>query len=182
MQRSLRGSPLVLLVILLCSCGDPHALAHKQGRVIALSLKVIYEAQFMYKGDYKKDGAKEFAQSVRDLYYGPTSSSGNIELIEKSIADADATVTNPTPSRGYLYKILKGDKEGSYVDPNGKMTYGYAIIAYPAKYEVGLECFLSSSKHGTFSKDCGPDTRKICEEMTVFNPDDTWSRCEEGPP
>jgi len=84
------------------------------------------------------------------------------------------------PYRGYYYKILM--KQGAaapggeleYV-VKGKMIGGFALVAYPAQYRnSGVMTFIVSHAGVVFQKDLGPDTAKLAEHMTSFNPDKTW--------
>jgi DUF2950 family protein len=89
-----------------------------------------------------------------------------------------------SPYHGYYYKILTRQGPAAtggavnYV-VNGKMIGGFALAAYPAEYRnSGVMTFIVSH-HGTvFQKDLGPDTEKIAEAMTSFNPDKTWTKVD----
>ena len=85
-----------------------------------------------------------------------------------------------SPYHGYFYKILT--KQGpaalggavNYV-VDGKMIGGFALVAYPAEYRNSGVMTLIVDHFGTvFQKDLGPDTARIAEAMTAFNPDHTW--------
>jgi hypothetical protein len=57
------------------------------------------------------------------------------------------------------------------------MIGGFALVAYPAKYRnSGVMTFLVNYTGTVFQKDLGPNTAKIAEAMTSFNPDKTWIR------
>jgi Protein of unknown function (DUF2950) len=85
------------------------------------------------------------------------------------------------PFHGYLYRILtkQGDQvqEGArdYV-VDGKMTGGFAILAYPAEYAVsGVMSFLIDQEGTVLEKDFGDKTSEVAKAMTEFNPDGTWA-------
>jgi hypothetical protein len=59
---------------------------------------------------------------------------------------------------------------------NGKMTGGFAYVAYPAKYgETGIQTFIINQNGVVFEKDLGKDTGNVAKTMTGFNPDKTWA-------
>jgi hypothetical protein len=82
---------------------------------------------------------------------------------------------------GYHYKILTGqgknaqDGAFSYID-KGKMTGGFAMIAYPAKYDVsGVMTFQVNNQGVVYQKDLGPKTESRARAVKLFNPDKSWS-------
>ncbi len=84
------------------------------------------------------------------------------------------------PYQGYVYRILlaQGDDahggERAYV-VDGKMTGGFALIAWPAKYDSsGVMTFLVNQTGVLYEKDLGPDTTKIATQIDAFDPDETW--------
>jgi hypothetical protein len=89
-----------------------------------------------------------------------------------------------SPYHGYYYKILTRQGPAApagavdYV-VKGKMIGGFALVAYPDEYRnSGVMTFIVSH-HGTvFQKDLGPDTEKIAEAMTSFNPDKSWTKVD----
>jgi hypothetical protein len=86
----------------------------------------------------------------------------------------------PTPFHGYYYRILtaqgphaRGGAEDYIKD--GRMTGGFAIVAYPAEYGAsGVMSFLIS-RHGTvYQSDLGAATEQTAKAMTAFDPDSSW--------
>ena len=89
------------------------------------------------------------------------------------------------PFYGYYFVML--DKQGpdakggakNYI-VNGKMTSGFAVVAYPAKYgESGVTTFIINHDGVTFQKDLGKTTEEIASAMTEFNPDQSWHVVEQ---
>ena len=85
------------------------------------------------------------------------------------------------PYYGYYYRRLDNqgpDAKGGakpYV-VSGKMTGGFAYLAYPAKYgESGIKTFLIDQDQVVYEKDLGKDTANVAKAMTGFNPDSTWT-------
>lgn len=101
------------------------------------------------------------------------------------VADAEAAGYEQGtrhPFHGYYYRILKGQgahARGGAQDyvVDGKMTAGFAILAYPVEYGAsGVMSFLVS-RHGTvFQKDLGGATTDTARAMTVFDADSSWTR------
>jgi hypothetical protein len=84
------------------------------------------------------------------------------------------------PFHGYYYRILKAqgpDAPGSaksYV-VDGKMTGGFAFLAYPAEYRnSGVMTFVVNLNGVVYEKDMGPKTADLAKAMTAINPDKTW--------
>jgi hypothetical protein len=61
----------------------------------------------------------------------------------------------------------------------GKMTGGFAFIAYPAEYRSsGVMTFIVDEAGAIYEKDLGPNTTKLAETMTAYDPDSTWHQAE----
>jgi hypothetical protein len=88
----------------------------------------------------------------------------------------------PAPYRGYYYKILKGqgpNAPGGAVDyvVNGHMVAGFALVAFPARYNVsGIMTFMVNQDGLVYQKDLGSKTVQIGKSMTLFDPDRSWSK------
>jgi hypothetical protein len=84
------------------------------------------------------------------------------------------------PFHGYLYRILKaqgpqapGGKKSYLRD--GRMTEGFALVAYPAEYgSSGIMTFVVNQQGVVFQKDLGRRTAEIAGAMTAYDPDDSW--------
>jgi len=90
----------------------------------------------------------------------------------------------PIPYRGYYYLILtRQGKNGpssakSYI-VNGKMTEGFAFVAYPAEYRSsGVMTFIVSQDGVVYEKDLGKKTDVLAKSMKEFNPSG-WQTAEE---
>ncbi len=91
-----------------------------------------------------------------------------------------------TPYRGYYFHVLtlQGNNAPggakSYL-ANGKMTEGFAFVAYPAEYRVsGVMTFIVGSDGVVYEKDLGKETSVLAKAMKKYNPDSTWHKAE-GP-
>jgi hypothetical protein len=91
----------------------------------------------------------------------------------------------PTPYRGYYYLILtRQGKNGpggakSYI-VNGKMSGGFAFVAYPAEYRSsGVMTFLVNEDGVVYEKDLGKKTDVLAKAMKEYDPNSSWQKSEE---
>jgi hypothetical protein len=85
-----------------------------------------------------------------------------------------------TAFHGYYFRMLKGQSDKApggakdYV-VNGKMTGGFALVAYPAEYgNSGIMTFMISQDGVLLQKDLGKTTTETATAMSVFDPDSSW--------
>jgi len=85
------------------------------------------------------------------------------------------------PFYGYYFRRLDGQGSNAqggaklYV-VNGKLTGGFAYVAYPAKYDVtGVKTFVINQDKVVYEKNLGKDTANVAKSLTEFNPDNTWT-------
>jgi hypothetical protein len=149
------------------------------------------EAQMMYaQKDRNGDGILDYAQHILS---GPGKKDGlyfegeSDQLVPKSFGDAAAVMLaaqgkKAQPYHGYFFHILKAQgpaAEGGAMDyvVKGKMMGGFALVAWPAEYEVsGVKTFIVSHHGVVFEKDLGPATNSLARQMTRFNPDKGWKK------
>ena len=142
--------------------------------------KTFASAEDTYRRvDYDGDGVLEYATSLQGLY-----GSGSINLVDRAFANAEAG-PNATPKAGYFFKVLTAQGPHapggvrSYLDANGDMTVGYALLAFPAAWDqTGRDSYIISGSGTIYQKDLGTDTSKIAGQITAFDPDTTWSATE----
>ena len=91
----------------------------------------------------------------------------------------------PIPYRGYYYRILTHQgKNGSggaknYI-VNGKMTGGFAFVAYPAEYRSsGVMTFIVNEDGVVYQKDLGKKTDVRAKSIKEYNPDSSWQKPTE---
>lgn len=147
------------------------------------SVLTYHDAQIDYASvDRDGDGALEYAQKIfsttgkHDGLYWPDDDSRQISplgpLFGKTIAGEDW--------HGYRFRILDGQGPsapgGAYSYFIGdKMSRGFALIAWPAKYDdTGVMSFMISHEGQVFEKDLGPSGDKLAHAMKRFDPDDSW--------
>jgi hypothetical protein len=64
----------------------------------------------------------------------------------------------------------------SYIE-NGDMSGGFALLAFPAKYESsGVMTFVISQDDIVYEKDLGPETSTLAARIAEYNPDGSWSQ------
>jgi ABC-type cobalt transport system substrate-binding protein len=179
--------------------GREEMLNRRVGRneLSAIQVCLAYvEAQREYAStDREQDGIIQYAQKVMSDPYRRNGlywevGEGEIESpLGPFIAQAAQggyikKGDKPIPYHGYYYKILKGQGKSapggafSYVI-NGHMVAGFALVAWPAEYEVsGVMTFIVNQNGTVYQKDLGPKTEAIVKTMTLYNPDRTWKRAQ----
>ena len=88
------------------------------------------------------------------------------------------------PFNGYMFRILTsqgqhapGGAKNYIVD--GKMSAGFAFVAYPVEYRSsGVMTFIVDESGTVYEKDLGPNTTKLAQAMTAYDPDSTWHKAE----
>jgi hypothetical protein len=166
--------------------GNAEVRARRIGRNELAALQSVltyHDAQMDYASmDRDGDGALEYAQKIfstagkHDGLYWADDDSGQISplgpLFGKTIAGEDW--------HGYHFRILEGQGPsapgGAYSYLIGdKMSRGFALIAWPTKYDdTGVMSFMISHEGQVFEKDLGPGGEKLAQSMKRFDPDDSW--------
>jgi hypothetical protein len=61
-------------------------------------------------------------------------------------------------------------------EENGKLTKGFALVAWPARYgESGIKTFVVDKLGIVFEKDLGPQTDTLAPAMVAYDPDRSWN-------
>jgi hypothetical protein len=163
-----------------------------RNELAAMQVVLAYvDAQKEYAArDWDGDGVKSYA--MRAL-----SSPGKHDgLYWVSLPDEPESPLGPQfadarrgqPYHGYLYRILTAQGPSapggakSYVR-NGRMTGGFALVAWPAEYDdTGVMTFIVDQDGVVYEKDLGPDTATIAAAIKAFDPDATWQKAEPEMP
>jgi Protein of unknown function (DUF2950) len=157
----------------------------------------LAEEQQEYASETLDDGGvKQYAQKIQsdpgkhNGLYWPVSSGDEESPIGPQIADATSEgyrtgTGTPIPFHGYYYRVLfrqgKNAPGGAkdYLE-QGKMTQGFAFLAYPATYRAsGVMTFMINQDGVIVQKDLGADTAKVANEITEYNPDATWQEVDD---
>jgi len=143
-----------------------------------------YDAQKEYAtADRNGDGVLEYAQR---LISTPGTKDG---LYWADLAGEEESPLGPLfgdakpgdDYHGYLFRILKGqgpDARGGAYDYRikGRMTAGFALIAWPLRYgDTGVMSFIVSHDGRLYEKNLGAGTASIARSITRFDPDATWT-------
>jgi hypothetical protein len=158
--------------------------------------KAIGDAQRDYAlRDPESDGVHEYAQKFasdpgkRNGLYWPTAEGEDLSPLGELAAGAaeegyKRKEEGPTPYHGYFYRILLSqgpsapEGELDYV-VNGRMTLGFAVMAYPAEYGVsGIMTFMMGSDGVVYQRNLGKATAKLAGSMTTFDPSEEWTKVE----
>jgi len=90
-----------------------------------------------------------------------------------------------TAFHGYYFRMLKGQSNNApggakeYVI-NGKMTGGFAFVAYPAEYgNSGVMTFIMNQDGVLLQRDLGKTTTETAIAMSQFDPDANWTPVEQ---
>ena len=92
---------------------------------------------------------------------------------------------DPAPYYGYFYRILTeqgpeapGGAKNYIVD--GKLTGGFALIAYPAQYvSTGVMTFVVNQDGVVYQQDLGDQTSELESKITAYNPDNSWQPAQD---
>ncbi len=134
----------------------------------------IYSDEGQHNGLYWKTADGEPQSPI-----GPLLASAVVDGHGKSREGA------PAPFRGYFFRILTSQgKNGpggakNYV-AGGKMTEGFAFLAYPAEYgSSGVMTFIVNEDGEVYQKDLGKKTEVLAKSMKEYNPNSSWQKAEE---
>lgn len=89
-----------------------------------------------------------------------------------------------TPYYGYYFRLLKAQGPNAPGGPksfiaDGKMTGGFAFLAYPAQYRSsGVMTFMVGPDGVVYQKDLGPRTAELARTMQDFQLDSTWHEAD----
>lgn len=173
--------------------GKKEILFRRIGRNETSTIRVCQELVAAEK-EYHSTQHDEYAQTIyssegqhNGLYWkaadgGPLSPIGPLVAAAAGTEHANGA---PTPYRGYYFLIItrqgKGSPGGakSYI-VNGKMTDGFAFVAYPAEYRSsGVMTFIVNQDGTVYEKDLGKKTEALAKRMKEYDPNSSWQKSEE---
>jgi len=178
--------------------GADEILARRIGRNELIAMAAVGALANAQQEYFTTSHAGEYAQKFASdegkqngLYWPDSSGRSQSPLGQLGDFAKDAGYTKagdtPHPFSGYYFRILT--KQGStakggarnYIT-NGKMTGGFAILAYPADYQdSGIMTFLVGTDGVVYEKDLGPKTVDVAAAMTDYNPGDGWKPVNRQP-
>lgn len=155
------------------------------------TLQSLVDAQKEYESQPRDGDVRQFAQKFlsdegkHDGLYWKSAPGQPLSPMGPLIADAaqegyKKKANGPTPFHGYIYRVLFSQGKnapGGAMDymTKGKLTRGFALVAYPADYRnSGVMTFIVGKDGVVYQKDLGPRTASIAVAMTQYNPDKSW--------
>ena len=176
--------------------GKEEILYRRIGRNELSAIRVCQELVAAQKEYYAKQN-NQYAQKIfsddgqhNGLYWKtaagePESPIGPLVALAVAEGFAPSGDGAPTPYRGYYYHTLKRQGKNapggvkSYI-VNGKMTEGFAFVAYPAEYRSsGVMTFIVNADGVVYQKDLGKKTDALAKAMKEYNPNSRWQKAEE---
>lgn len=152
--------------------------------------RIFVEAENEYADQHHLGfGRHQYAQrfisrpGTRDGLYWPATASEPESPLGPLMARARAEgygTAKGAPYHGYFYKILKAQSANAPGGArnfltDGRMTRGFALVAFPAKYgDSGVMTFIVNQDGIVYQKDLGPDSAARARAMTRFDPDKSW--------
>jgi len=173
--------------------GKQEILARRIGRNELAAMDIVTAiavAQMEYFAQHH-DGTAQFAQRFisdegkqNGLYWPPVEGKPQSPIGPLvAFASAEGLTLKPDshqPFHGYFYRILDSqgpDAKGGakHYIVGGKMTGGFAVVAYPASYgDSGISTFTMSQQGVLYEKDLGKTTADLAGTLAAFNPDQSW--------
>jgi hypothetical protein len=171
--------------------GSKEILFRRIGRNEISAIRVCQELVAAEK-EYRSSQHDEYARKIfsdegqrNGLYWKvangkPQSPIG--PLVASAIAEGYAKGQGcpPTPYRGYYFQMLRKQGKNAaggakYYIVHGKMTEGFAFLAYPADYRSsGVMIFIVNQNGVVLQKDFGKKT----DILTKYNPDSSWQKAD----
>ena len=175
------------------AAGKDEILARRIGKgeltaIAACSAMADAEQQY-FRQAHDGDKVKQYAQKIvsdegkqNGLYWNASegkapSPLGELGDFAKAVGYTNAG-EKPQPFNGYYFGILT--KQGTRAQGgakdyvvNGKMTGGFAILAYPAEYRnSGIMTFIVGKDGMVYQKDLGEKTTDLAAALAEYNPGD----------
>jgi hypothetical protein len=177
-----------------CSLGRREILFRRIGENEMNSIDALrgtFDAENQYYANSAEAGTnsiEEYAQHFtcsqgqHDGLFSPASGSDNdSNAIGPYLAQASYDRSDRDPFHGYFFRILTAQGPHAHGGTrnyivNGKMTGGFAIVAFPTAYRSsGVKTFIVNRDGRIFQKDLGPNTTQIAVAMKSYDPDGTWT-------
>jgi hypothetical protein len=166
--------------------------------VIQVCRELVDAEKEYYPKPHDGNPARQYAQKFfsdpgkHDGLYWEVDSSASESPIGPLVASAAAdgypknpdSKAQPQPFHGYYFRVLTGQGAAvpggarSYL-VDGKMTRGFAFLAYPAEYRSsGVMTFLVDQNGIVYEKDLGRRTAEIAKSLTHYDRDATWRKSD----
>jgi hypothetical protein len=174
--------------------GKEEILYRRVGRNEMAAIRVCQElaaAQNEYFAKQNNEYAQKLASDAgkQDGLYWASSDKQSESPIGVLVANAgvpNGTPKNlhtpPVPFHGYYFRIVTRQGKsapGGAADyiVGGKMTGGFAFVAYPAEYRnSGVMTFLIGKDGVVYEKDLGKKTDSAAKSIKSYDPNSTWKK------
>jgi hypothetical protein len=182
------------------AAGKQEILYRRVGRnelaVIQVCRELVDAEKEYYAKPHDGGSSHQYAQKIfsdpsqhNGLYWAP--GPGEAEspigpLLASAAAEGYARNADhkPQPFQGYYFRLLTGQGPNapggarSYI-VDGKMTGGFAFLAYPAEYRSsGVMTFIVDQDGIVYEKDLGRRTAEIAKTLTRYERDGTWHKAD----
>jgi hypothetical protein len=173
------------------AAGKDEILARRIGKdelTAVAACGAVFDAQQQYYAHEGKQYAQKFISEEgqqNGLYWAVSEGQApspldDVRDFAKAVGYTN-TGNNPQPFNGYYFRILtkqgesaKGGAKDYLV--NGKLTGGFAVLAYPADYRnSGIMTFMVGKDGIIYQKDLGEKTKDAAAAIAEYNPGDGWS-------
>src|SRR5208337_785182 len=180
------------------AAGKNEILYRRIGRNEISAIRVCQELVAAQK-EYHSAQHAEYAQNIfsdeglhNGLYWKaaegePQSPIGPLVAWAVATKNAKNLEGGPVPYRGYYYHILTRQGKNApggaknYI-VNGKMTEGFAFVAFPAEYRSsGVMTFIVGEDGVVYQKDLGKKTELLGKALKEYNLDTSWEKAEDQP-
>jgi hypothetical protein len=178
------------------AAGKQQILYRRIGKNETAVIQVCHElvdAQKEYYGrPHDGDSGSQYAQKFSSdpgkhngLYWQASAGEGESPigpLMASAAAEGYSADLQPQPFQGYYFRILTAKKAtngaSSYI-VDGKMTRGFAFLAYPAEYRSsGVMTFIVDQDGIVYEKDLGRRTPDIAKKLTRYDRDASWRKTD----
>jgi hypothetical protein len=153
------------------------------------ALRGAFDAENQYYANSGHAGANALEEYAQHLNCSQGQQDGLFSLaidnesnaIGPYFAQASYDRSDREPFNGYFFRVLTA--QGPHANGgtrnyivNGKMTGGFAFVAFPAAYRSsGVTTFIVNQDGRIFEKDLGPGTTQLAAVMKSYDPDVTWT-------
>ncbi len=156
------------------------------------TLRELVDAQREYAAEGRDGNAPAFADRFvstagkHDGLYWPAAEGDAESPLGPLVAEASEEgyrrdESKAVPYHGYFYRVLaeQGPRAPggarSYRDASGRLTHGFAFVAWPASHgDSGVMTFVVNQRGIVFQKDLGPATNDVVTAMKAYDPDVSW--------
>jgi len=176
--------------------GKEEILYRRVGQNEMSAIRVCEELVAAQKEYFSKQDSQYAQKFVSDegkhdgLYWqgsGSESESPIGPLVANAGSPGGPSKTGAMPFHGYHFRIVT--RQGKHAAGGasdyvvgGKMTGGFAFVAYPAEYRnSGVMTFVVAQDGVVYQKDLGPHTESAARTIKAYDPDSSWKKAEQQP-